>query len=62
VNVKVTNVLEKNPGLAQIKAIINIHTGLFGEVLLNIDLSPSNLVNIKCSPIISVEVERSFSR
>jgi len=60
---KVTNVLNKNPGLAQMKIIKNIHTGLYNEVLLEIgDLSSSDIVKMKFPPITSVEVERSFSR
>lgn len=54
-NAKVTNVLEKNTRLAQIKAIKNIHTSLSSEVLLDIDLSPSDIVNIKFSLITSVK-------
>jgi len=57
VNVKVSNLLEKNPGLPQMKAIKNIHTGFLTEIFLDIDHSPMDLVIMKFSPITSVEVE-----
>jgi hypothetical protein len=62
VNAKVKNVLEKNSGLAEMKATKIIVTGISSEASFNVELSPSDIVIMKYCPITSVKVERSFSR
>lgn len=62
VNDKVKNVLQKNSGLTEIKAIKSILTGISSEASLDVELSPSDIVNMQYSQITSVEVERYFSR
>jgi CRISPR/Cas system CMR subunit Cmr6 (Cas7 group RAMP superfamily) len=62
INVKVKNVLQKNSGIAKMKVIKNILTGTSTEASLDVELSPSDIVNVQYCPITSVEVERSFSR
>jgi hypothetical protein len=62
VNAKVKNLLQKNSGLAEMKAIKSILPGTSIEASLDVELSPSNIVNVQYCPITSVEVERSFSR
>jgi hypothetical protein len=44
------------------KAIKSILTGTSTEASLDVELSPSDIVNVQYCPITSVEVERSFSR
>ncbi|KAL4122933.1 hypothetical protein QTP88_015174 [Uroleucon formosanum] len=61
VNAKVKNVLQKNSGLAKMKAIKSILTGISSEASLDVELSPSDIVNMQYCPITSVEVERSFN-
>ncbi|KAL4120993.1 hypothetical protein QTP88_013584 [Uroleucon formosanum] len=62
VNAKVKNVLLKKSGLAKMKTIKSILIGISSEASLDVELSPSDIVNIQYCPITSVEVERSFSR
>ena len=54
VNAKIKNVLQKNSGITEIKAIKSIRTGISSEASLDVELSPSDM---QCSPITSVEVE-----
>jgi len=61
---KLKNVLEKNSGLSKLKHISNI---LEGEETTNIgeslgELTCNDFVYFKYAPIVSVDVERSFSR
>jgi len=62
VNAKVKNLVQKNSGLAKMKAIKSILIGIWSEASLDVELSPSDIVNMQYCPITSVEVERSFSR
>ncbi|XP_050061427.1 uncharacterized protein LOC126551598 [Aphis gossypii] len=62
INTKIKNILQKNSGFAQIKAIKNILTGCSSEVSLDVELTPSDIAKMQYCPITSVEVERSFSR
>lgn len=62
VNAKVKNVLQKNSGLAKIKAIKSILSGISSEASLDVELSTSDKVNMQYCPITSVKVERFFSR
>jgi len=48
------NLLQNNYDLAQIKSIKSIHTG---QVFFVLEYSPLYIVNMKWSPITSVEVE-----
>lgn len=59
VDAKVTNVSEKSPGQAQMKAIKNIHTSLSSEVFIKFDInfSPSDMISTKFFLITSVNVE-----
>jgi len=54
---KMQNVLNKNPGLNSIKLIRDIHCGING-VMLQAELTPLDIANMKFAPITSVEVER----
>lgn len=63
INLKLKNVFEKNKGLSKLKQISNI---LDGEENKNIgellgELTCNDIVYFKYAPIVSVDVERSFS-
>ena len=61
--IKLSTVLSKNPGLSQIKKISGI---ISGEIRNNdeylAELSPEDISCFKYAPIVSVNVERSFSK
>lgn len=63
VKVKLSEVLSKNPGLSQIKKISEI---ISGEIINDdedlAELSPEDISCFKYAPIVSVDVERSFSK
>jgi len=42
---KLKNLLQKNSGLAEMKAIKNILTGILSDDSLDVELAPSDIVN-----------------
>ena len=56
---KMTKLLEKNPGITFLSKIVNILEGK--EEDMPNGLSPKDVCNLKYCPIVSVDVERSFS-
>lgn len=58
VNTKVKNVLRKNFSLAKMKVIKKLYTLIIPEFLFYIVYFSLDIVNMKYSPITSVEVER----
>ncbi|KAF0747085.1 DUF659 domain-containing protein [Aphis craccivora] len=59
---KLNDVLAKNVGLQNIKAIRNILLNKNENPSMNIEFTPSDISNMKYAPLTSVDVERSFSR
>lgn len=59
---KCKNVIEKNQGLKNLKIIRDILQGLNPTELLDVELTPLDIVNMKYASITSVDVERSFSQ
>jgi hypothetical protein len=55
-------VIEKNHGLKNLKIIKDILQGLNPTELLDVELTPLDVVNMKYAIITSVDVERSFSQ
>jgi len=55
-------VIEKNQGLKNLKIIRDIIQGLHPIELLDVELTPLEIVNMKYAIITSVDVERSFSQ
>lgn len=55
-------VIEKNQGLKNLKIIRDILQGLDSTELLDVELTPLDVVNMKYAIITSVDVERSFSQ
>jgi hypothetical protein len=61
--VKLSEVLSKNPGLLQIKKISEIISGKIRNDDENLaELSPEDISCFKYAPIMSSDVERSFSK
>lgn len=59
---KLNDVLAKNVGLQNIKAIRNILLNKNENPSMNVEFTPSDISNMKYAPLTSVDVERSFSR
>ena len=61
--VKLSEVLSKNPGLSQIKKISGIISGEIRNDDKDLaELSPEDISCLKYAPIVSADVERSFSK
>ncbi|KAL4136113.1 hypothetical protein QTP88_007679 [Uroleucon formosanum] len=59
---KFANIIKKNSGFQTIKIIRNILIGKNQQGSLDIEFTPSDIVNMNYAPITSVDVERSFSQ
>lgn len=60
INEKMFSVLNKNPILNYLKLIKDVYCGI-NEVLLETEITPWNIANMKIAPISSLEIKRSFS-
>ncbi|KAF0754913.1 DUF659 domain-containing protein, partial [Aphis craccivora] len=59
---KFANIIERNSGFQIIKIIRDILIGKNQQGSLDIEFTPSDIVNMNYAPITSVDVERSFSQ
>jgi hypothetical protein len=57
IKIKLEKVLEKNPGLSKLIDIAKVLTGGVAQV----DLAPDMIAAMKFAPMVSCDVERSFS-